>query len=155
MSSSKEEIFALSEIFKGIAKIGEYSKIRTDAAEKAWNLYNAATKNFDTFMKNWKKFDQVILKGLIDACDLADAEAAIDLYYNLMEEIEEDPNSKHIRSMYFAFTREITHQYKKASQEWGKLNAKRENAVYDAYQKEMYLKSAYKNIKELPLEDMR
>lgn len=152
MSSSKEEIFALSEIFKGIAKIGEYSRIRTDAAERAWNLYNTMAKNFETFMKKWRLFDQVILKGLIDACDLSDATVAIDLYYNLMETMHEDPNDSNIEFMYFAFAKEISHQYNKASQQWGKLNAKREDIVYDAYQKEMYLKSAYKNIKEIALE---
>lgn len=141
MPSSKEEIFALQEIFGSVGKLAEYSKIRSKEAEEAIEKYNEVAKDFETFQKSWKDFDQKILEGLYKACDLADASVAIDYYYNLMFIMHRKPHHRVILFLYYTLVKEVSKQLDKSNQEWAKLTAKRENFTYDAYQKEMYLKA--------------
>lgn len=144
MVSSKEEIFAIQEISGNVKKLAEFNQKRAMEAKKAVKAYNEITKDFETFKTNWKKFDQEILQGVIDACDLADAEIAIEYYYNLMYQMHDDPESKIVIHLFYVLAEEISQQLNKSSQEWAKLTAKREDVTYDLYQKEIYLKEESK-----------
>lgn len=138
-----EELQAFEEITKNISKIVEFSKQRTKDTKEAIEKYNAVAKNFKTFQENWESFDMAILEGILEACDLANSENIIPLYYNLMFQMEENPIAPIVKYLYYDLAEEISARLEEANRAWAALMSKREHVTYDLMQKEMYLKAEY------------
>lgn len=141
---TKEDIIqAVQELSSNVTKMSEYSKIRIEQTDKAVEKWNAVMGTYKKFKEKWEELDLTLFNGILQACSLADKQGLGELYANLMEEVEEDPQSSQVKNCYNVLRRVTARSLEESHVKWDKSLHDREDLLYTLLKKSLYFKSEY------------